>query len=70
MSLDGPGFLGQAGHLAFKTFGRDDSISPLEALPYLLTDEHFIFSDLRDLFPMTRCSAATSVWDIAICARI
>jgi len=47
MSLDGPGFLGQAGHLAFKTFGRDDSISPLEALPYLLTDEHFIFSDLR-----------------------
>lgn len=47
MSQDGPGFLGQAGHLAFKTFGRDDSISPIEAMPYVLTDEHFVFSDLR-----------------------
>ena len=41
------GVFGQAGHLAFKTFGRNDSISPVEAMPFLLTDEHFIFSDLR-----------------------
>lgn len=44
---DGPGIIGQAGHLALKTFGRDQSISPIEAMPYILTDEHFIFSDLR-----------------------
>lgn len=44
---DGPGIIGQAGHLAFKTFGRNQSITPIEAMPYILTDEHFIFSDLR-----------------------
>lgn len=44
---DGPGMIGQAGHLAFKTFGRNQSISPIEAMPYILTDEHFFFSDLR-----------------------
>lgn len=44
---DGPGIIGQAGHLAFKTFGRNQSISPIEAMPYILTDEHFFFSDLR-----------------------
>ncbi len=46
-SGDGPGFIGQAGHLAFKTFGRNQSITPIEAMPYILTDEHFFFSDLR-----------------------
>jgi hypothetical protein len=46
-SDDGFGVIGQAGHLAFKTFGRTQSISPIEAMPYILTDEHFIFSDLR-----------------------
>ncbi|MFO1041712.1 MAG: inverse autotransporter beta domain-containing protein [Planctomycetaceae bacterium] len=46
-SADGPGIIGQAGHLAFKTFGRNQSISPIEAMPYILTDEHFFFSDLR-----------------------
>ncbi|MEI8383012.1 MAG: inverse autotransporter beta domain-containing protein [Planctomycetota bacterium] len=44
---DGPGIIGQAGHLAFKTFGRNQSITPIEAMPYILTDEHFFFSDLR-----------------------
>ena len=47
LSDDGPGIIGQAGHLAFKTFGRTQSITPIEAMPYILTDEHFIFSDLR-----------------------
>ncbi len=46
-SSDGPGIIGQAGHLAFKTFGRNQSITPIEAMPYILTDEHFFFSDLR-----------------------
>lgn len=46
-SSDGPGVIGQAGHLAFKTFGRNQSISPIEVMPYILTDEHFIFGDLR-----------------------
>lgn len=46
-SDDGAGVIGQAGHLAFKTFGRTQSITPIEAMPYILTDEHFIFSDLR-----------------------
>lgn len=46
-SSDGPGMIGQAGHLAFKTFGRNQSISPIEAMPYVLTDEHFFFGDLR-----------------------
>lgn len=44
---DGPGMIGQAGHLAFKTFGRNQSISPIEAMPYILTDEHFFFGDFR-----------------------
>lgn len=46
-SSDGPGIMGQAGHLAFKTFGRNQSISPIEAMPYILTDEHFFFGDIR-----------------------
>ena len=46
-SSDGPGIMGQAGHLAFKTFGRNQSISPIEAMPYILTDEHFFFGDVR-----------------------
>lgn len=46
-SSDGPGIIGQLGHLGLKTFGRNQSISPIEAMPYVLTDEHFIFSDLR-----------------------
>ncbi|MBS0204744.1 MAG: inverse autotransporter beta domain-containing protein [Planctomycetes bacterium] len=46
-SSDGPGIIGQAGHLAFKTFGRNQSITPIEAMPYILTDEHFFFADVR-----------------------
>lgn len=46
-SDDGPGVIGQFGHLAFRTFGRTQSITPLEAMPYILTDEHFVFADLR-----------------------
>ncbi len=46
-SQDGVGIIGQAGHLGFKTFGRSDSITPVEMLPYILTDEHFFFSDIR-----------------------
>ncbi|MBS0207281.1 MAG: inverse autotransporter beta domain-containing protein [Planctomycetes bacterium] len=46
-SGDGVGIIGQGGHLGFKTFGRNDSITPAEILPYVLTDEHFFFSDIR-----------------------
>jgi len=41
------GVFGRASHLAAKTFGRNVSITPIEAMPYLLTDEHFIFADVR-----------------------
>ena len=41
------GVFGRASHLAAKTFGRNYSITPIEAMPYLLTDEHFVFADLR-----------------------
>jgi hypothetical protein len=46
-SEDGWGVIGRMGHLGFKTFGRDVSISPIEIMPYLLQDEHFLFSDVR-----------------------
>ncbi|OYW18317.1 MAG: hypothetical protein B7Z55_10835, partial [Planctomycetales bacterium 12-60-4] len=44
---DGVGVIGNLGFLGLQTFGRDDSIAPLEVLPYLLLDEDFIFSDVR-----------------------
>lgn len=44
---DGGGIDGRFGHLAFETFGRDESITPLELLPYYMADEHMLFGDLR-----------------------
>ncbi len=44
---NGLGTMGRASHLGGKTFGRNDSITPLEYMPYLLTDSHFIFADVR-----------------------
>jgi len=44
---DGRGIIGQAGHLVGKTFGRVDPLTPVEIMPYSLTDEHFVFADLR-----------------------
>ncbi|WP_010586935.1 inverse autotransporter beta domain-containing protein [Schlesneria paludicola] len=44
---NGFGTMGRASHLAGKTFGRNDSITPLEFMPYMLTDQHFIFADVR-----------------------
>jgi hypothetical protein len=44
---DGWGTIGRAGHLGFKTFGRNQSITPVEVMPYMLTDEHFVFADVR-----------------------
>ena len=41
------GVFGRASYLAAKTFGRNVAITPLEAMPYVLTDEHFIFADVR-----------------------
>lgn len=35
------------GHEGFKTFGRNDSITHAEVLPYLMVDTHLLFSDLR-----------------------
>ena len=37
----------RAGFIAFETFGRDDSIAHVEALPYLEADQHTVFSDIR-----------------------
>ncbi len=44
---DGPGVIGNIGFAGLKTFGREDSIAPVEVLPYLLLDEDFLFSDVR-----------------------
>ncbi|WP_010585355.1 beta strand repeat-containing protein [Schlesneria paludicola] len=44
---DGFGLISRGGHLGGKTFGRNDSITPLEVLPYVLQDEHFFFADVR-----------------------
>ena len=50
---DGFGAIGRASFLAGKTFGRSDSIVPLEVMPYMLSDEHFVFADVRG-FESTR----------------
>ncbi len=50
---DGFGAIGRASFLAGKTFGRSDSIVPLEVMPYVLSDEHFVFADVRG-FESTR----------------
>jgi hypothetical protein len=43
-----PGSLtGRAGYIAFETFGRDDSITHAELMPYLELDQHTLFSDAR-----------------------
>ncbi|MBI1346157.1 hypothetical protein GC163_07690 [bacterium] len=44
---DGPGVLTSVGFLAGPTLGRDDSIAPLEVMPYMLFDPHFVFADVR-----------------------
>jgi Inverse autotransporter, beta-domain len=44
---NGIGTMGRVSHLGGRTFGRNDSITPLEYMPYLLMDEHFLFADLR-----------------------
>lgn len=44
---DGFGMIGGVSHLFGKTFGRQDPITPVEAMPYYLSDEHFFFSDVR-----------------------
>ncbi len=38
---------GRAGHIAFETFGREDSITHAELMPYLEIDQHTLFSDAR-----------------------
>ena len=38
---------GRAGYLAFETFGRDDSITHVEVMPYMELDQHTLFSDAR-----------------------
>ena len=38
---------GRAGYIAFPTFGRDDSITHVELLPYLEANQHTVFSDIR-----------------------
>lgn len=50
---DGPGLLARGGFLAGSTLGRDDSIIPLQAMPYMLFDPHFVFADVR-LFVSTQ----------------
>lgn len=44
---DGMGMISRASYLNGPTFGRGGSIAPVEAMPYILTDEHFFFGDVR-----------------------
>lgn len=44
---DGMGMIGRASHLIGPTFGRSGSITPLEIMPYSLSDERFLFADIR-----------------------
>jgi len=41
------GVIGRGGHLGGRTFGRNESISPIEFMPYLMVDDHFFFTDMR-----------------------
>ncbi len=40
-------FAARTGYIAFETFGRDDSITHVELLPFLEADGHTIFADTR-----------------------
>ena len=44
---DGPGMIDRIGHNIGSTFGNRNSLTPLELMPYMLTDEHFFFGDVR-----------------------
>ena len=44
---DGPGLNGRMGHTAFETFGRTESITHIEILPYTIVDDGMFFADLR-----------------------
>src|SRR5262245_41045291 len=41
------GAIGRIGHLGFKTFGRDSSITPIEVFPYVVDGQNFFFGDFR-----------------------
>lgn len=56
----GFGSINRGSFLGGKTFGRQDSIIPLEFMPYILTDEHFIFADVRG-FVTTRSQPGANV---------
>ncbi|WP_197440604.1 inverse autotransporter beta domain-containing protein [Polystyrenella longa] len=46
-SADGPGVIGRLGYNALQTFGRDDSITNLELMPYMIEDGTMWFTDFR-----------------------
>lgn len=43
----GSGIRARLGHLAFETFGREDSITHFEVMPFAISDGMAVFSDLR-----------------------
>ncbi len=47
VSDTGASLTGRAGYLAFGTFGRDDSITHAELMPYFEVDQHTLFGDAR-----------------------
>ncbi|QDT31482.1 hypothetical protein Mal48_07160 [Thalassoglobus polymorphus] len=44
---DNIGLDGQVGHIAFPTFGREESITHLELMPFSTGDYHALFGDMR-----------------------
>jgi len=44
---NGLGAMSRASFLGGKTFSRNDSIVPIEVMPYMLTDTAFVFADVR-----------------------
>lgn len=46
-SFNGPGTIGRVGHNAFKTLGRNSSITNVEIMPYMIDGDSMWFTDFR-----------------------
>ncbi|QDU47481.1 hypothetical protein Mal52_60120 [Symmachiella dynata] len=44
---DFQGVTGRLRHIAFPTFGRDESLSSLEVMPYMISEDYMFFGDAR-----------------------
>ncbi len=47
LSEDGPGIEARTGYIGFKTFGRNESITHVELMPFVRSDDEMLFADFR-----------------------